>query len=204
MNNPKFHPYTPPNAPHTPLARKDYPRASRTSPSLRHGWQTAPFIIARRTEARGEGADYQGGWKLSGHLHCRRASSLCKLVLTNFSGPNRIYLGLRDRAMRLMGAATAFRGDSARILLWSDLFKTSIPLGDDLDAPVLGALADNATHNQTGRIDEHGVLRHKHVDLCGVGAVAMMMFGYFHIAAYPVPDFSPDFSDSGYGGVWSA
>lgn len=27
----------------------------------------------------------------------------------------------------------------------------------------------------------------------------MMMFGYFHIAAYPVPDFSPDFSDSGYG-----
>ncbi|KAJ7858250.1 hypothetical protein B0H14DRAFT_2577866 [Mycena olivaceomarginata] len=32
MNNPKFHPYTPPNAPHTPLARKTTRLASRTSP----------------------------------------------------------------------------------------------------------------------------------------------------------------------------
>jgi hypothetical protein len=38
--------------------------------------------------------------------------------------------------MLLLGAATAFRGDSARILLWSDLFKTSVPLGDDADIPV--------------------------------------------------------------------
>ncbi|KAK6987922.1 hypothetical protein R3P38DRAFT_3227051 [Favolaschia claudopus] len=101
--------------------------------------------------------------------------------------------------MLLLGAGTAYRGDSTRILLWSDLFKTSIQLGDESEAPVLGMLADNAKHNQTGRIDEHGVLRHKHVELCGIGAVAMMMFGYFHIMGYAVPDFSPDFSDKSFG-----
>ncbi|KAJ7720340.1 hypothetical protein B0H16DRAFT_1793545 [Mycena metata] len=118
---------------------------------------------------------------------------------SNFSGPKYTYLGLRDRGMLLLGAATAFRGDSARILLWSDLFKTSIPLGDDTNVPVLGALADNAKHNQTGRLDEHGVLRHKHVELCGIGALAIMFFAYFHIAGYPVPDFAPNFQDTGYG-----
>lgn len=57
-------------------------------------------------------------------------------------------------------------------------------------------MADNAKHNRTGRIDEHGVLRHRHVELCGVGTLAMMFFGYFHIAENPAPDFAPDFSDT--------
>jgi hypothetical protein len=60
-------------------------------------------------------------------------------------------------------------------------------------------LADNAKHTQTGRVDEHGVLRHKHADLCGVGTIAIMLFGYFHIARHPVPDFAPNFSDIEYG-----
>ncbi|KAJ6499781.1 hypothetical protein DFH09DRAFT_1289918 [Mycena vulgaris] len=79
------------------------------------------------------------------------------------------------------------------------MFKATIPLGDDREATVLGALADNAKHDQTGRVDEHDVLRHKHVELCGVGAFAMMFFGYFHIAENSVPDFSPNFSDTTYG-----
>ncbi|KAJ7135159.1 hypothetical protein C8R46DRAFT_1362266 [Mycena filopes] len=119
------------------------------------------------------------------------------------SEKNTAYRALVQRSlleiMLLLGAATAFKGDSARILLWSDLFKTSLPLGDDIDVPVLGALADNAKHNQTGRLDEHGALRHKHVELCGIGAVAIMFFAYFHIAGYPVPDFAPDFKDKDYG-----
>ncbi|KAJ6565000.1 hypothetical protein DFH09DRAFT_1363966, partial [Mycena vulgaris] len=72
------------------------------------------------------------------------------------------------------------------------MFKATIPLGDDREATVLGALADNAKHDQTGRVDEHDVLRHKHVELCGVGTFAMMFFGYFHIAENSVPDFSPN------------
>jgi hypothetical protein len=66
-------------------------------------------------------------------IELRQCAAWCS---TKFSGRTSVYLGLRDRAMLLMGAATAFRGDSARILLWSDLFKTSIILGDDIEAPV--------------------------------------------------------------------
>lgn len=41
-----------------------------------------------------------------------------------------LWCALRDRAMLLLSAATAFRGDSARMLLWSDLFKTEVPMVD--------------------------------------------------------------------------
>jgi hypothetical protein len=54
-------------------------------------------------------------------------------------------------------------------------------------------LADNAKHNQTGRVDEHGAFRHRIPELCGVGALAMLFFGYFHILSKPAPNFAPDF-----------
>lgn len=125
--------------------------------------------------------------------------------------------------MLLLSTQTAFRGESARILLWSDLFPTSVPM-DDIQlgmrvpvralplpllpalqltslspAQVFAALADNAKHNQMGRVDEHGALRHRVTELCGVGALAMLFFAHFHIMARPVPDFSPNFEgpDSG-------
>src|SRR5262245_52643368 len=65
------------------------------------------------------------------------------------------------------------------------------------------ALADNAKHNQTGRVDEHGALRHRLPELCGVGALAMLFFAMFHILDHPLPDFSPDFAaqDCGQYGV---
>ena len=61
-------------------------------------------------------------------------------------------------------------------------------------AQVLAALADNAKHNQTGRVDEHGALRHRNPELCGVGALAMLFFAHFHILEKLVPDFAPDFT----------
>lgn len=60
-------------------------------------------------------------------------------------------------------------------------------------------LADNAKHNQDGRIDEHGALRHRRVELCAIGGLAMLFFAHFHILAMPVPDFEPDFSTPGFG-----
>ena len=60
-------------------------------------------------------------------------------------------------------------------------------------------LADNAKHNQTGRVDEHGTMRHRTVELCSVGAIAMLFFGVFHIRKDAVPDFKPDFSHADYG-----
>ncbi len=61
------------------------------------------------------------------------------------------------------------------------------------------ALADNAKHNQTGRVDEHGALRHHVPVLCGVGALAMLFFAHFHILSSPVPKFAPDFDSPGAG-----
>lgn len=57
--------------------------------------------------------------------------SHCSLwALASFSGPRHIYNGVRDRAMLLLAAATAFRGDSARKLQLSDLFRSEVPVDD--------------------------------------------------------------------------
>ena len=63
---------------------------------------------------------------------------------------------------------------------------------------VLAALADNAKHNQHGRVDEHGALRHRLVELCPVGAIARMFFALLHIMKQPLPSFVPSCAD-GYG-----
>jgi hypothetical protein len=64
---------------------------------------------------------------------------------------------------------------------------------------VLAALADNAKHNQQGRVDEHGTLRHRLVELCPVGAIARLFFTFFHILKLPPPNFIPSFTTAGYG-----
>jgi hypothetical protein len=60
-------------------------------------------------------------------------------------------------------------------------------------------LADNAKHNQDGRVDEHGAIRHKDYSLCVVGALSMLFFVQYHILDYPIPTFEPDFTAPGYG-----
>lgn len=59
--------------------------------------------------------------------------------------------------------------------------------------------SDNAKTNQNGRTDEFGALRHAQVELCAIGALALHMFGQFHIQCIPVPDFTPDLSDRKFG-----
>jgi len=61
------------------------------------------------------------------------------------------------------------------------------------------ALADNAKTNQHGRVDEHGTLRHRLVELCPVGSLAMLLYAHFHIVSQPVPDFAPNWDTPGYG-----
>lgn len=122
--------------------------------------------------------------------------------------------------MLLFSATSAWRGQSLRQLLWSDLFLTKLQMDIfrpgfevpvhfffslifdvlvNLQLKVLGCLADNAKTNQSGRVDEHGVIRHRIVELCPVGAIAMMFFAYFHIERHPVPDFAPTFDIPGFG-----
>ncbi|TFY74024.1 hypothetical protein EWM64_g9990 [Hericium alpestre] len=115
---------------------------------------------------------------------------------------DQVFLHLRDRAMLLVSAGTAFRGDSTRNLEWSDLFITQAPMPDispDSQLQVLGILSDNAKHNQQGRVDEHGLIRHRLVKLCPVGALAWYFWAYFHVLSKPMPDFTPDFNDKEFG-----
>lgn len=63
----------------------------------------------------------------------------------------------------------------------------------------MAILADNAKHNQTGLTDEHGAIRHREVELCPVGAVAMVLWATYHVRGHPTPDFVPDFADPMFG-----
>ena len=56
-------------------------------------------------------------------------------------GPSKaqVHIGIRDCAMVLLATNIAFRGDSTRRLLWSDLFKLNLPMvtiGPDAELPV--------------------------------------------------------------------
>ncbi|TFY79269.1 hypothetical protein EWM64_g4743 [Hericium alpestre] len=113
-----------------------------------------------------------------------------------------LFHGVRDRAMLLVSAGTAFRGDSARMVQWSDLFISEVPLQEvrpDYLLPVLGVYSDNAKHNQQGRVDEFGMIRHRIVELCPIGAAALLFWAHFHVLECPPPDFVPDFTDKNFG-----
>lgn len=47
-------------------------------------------------------------------------------------GPSKtqVHIGIRDRAMLLLSTTVAFRGNSSRLTLLSDLFFRSIPMGN--------------------------------------------------------------------------
>ncbi|KAI0311846.1 hypothetical protein OF83DRAFT_1177189 [Amylostereum chailletii] len=113
------------------------------------------------------------------------------------ASPARMTIGICDRAMLLLSSAPAFRGDSAREVQWSDLYLSRLVIPDirpDYQVPVLGILADNAKHNQNGRVDEHGAIRHRIVELCPVGALALHFFAHFQIMSNQPPKFAPDFN----------
>ncbi|GBE82275.1 hypothetical protein SCP_0406590 [Sparassis crispa] len=129
----------------------------------------------------------------------KRCSIWC---LSDISGSKQVWLSLGDRAMLLLSSTMAFHGESSRILEWSDLFMSSIPMDDvriGYRVPVLAALADNAKHNQQGHLDEHGAIRHREVELCPVGGLALLFFGFFHVLHLPLPDLLPDFDDMACG-----
>ena len=63
----------------------------------------------------------------------------------------------------------------------------------------LVCLANQGKTNSDGRIEEHAAFRHRVPELCSVGAIAFLFFGYFHVLNKPVPPFHPDFSVGEYG-----
>jgi hypothetical protein len=55
-------------------------------------------------------------------------------LTSSASSRERLFIALRDRAMILLSSQTAFRGESARMLLWSDLFQTAVTFDDEQHA----------------------------------------------------------------------
>ena len=58
---------------------------------------------------------------------------------------------------------------------------------------VLSALANNAKTNQHRHVDEHSTLRHRLVELCQVGALALLFYIQFHVLSHLLPGFAPTF-----------
>ncbi|KAN0134511.1 hypothetical protein V8E53_007657 [Lactarius tabidus] len=138
----------------------------------------------------------------SSDTYTREELERCSLFcLTDCKGPKDIFVGLCDRAMLLLSTSTALRGGSCRAIELSDFFPSTIPSpdGDGSGIEVLGILLDNAKHNQMGRVDEHGAIRHRRVELCPINAVAMLLWATFHLKQVPVPSFVPDFADPNFG-----
>ncbi|KAF8583497.1 hypothetical protein K439DRAFT_1617415 [Ramaria rubella] len=139
---------------------------------------------------------------------------ISKWCLTEPHTRNGLTTYLRDRSMHLMCTATAFRGDNARELGLSDLFLREVPnvhAGYDVKIMVvqfpiyfwsLRILCDNAKHNQSGKIEEQGMIRHRIPSLCAIGALGMHLFSLFHIAGQTMelePDFFPAAQEAGFG-----
>ncbi|KAL1710337.1 hypothetical protein EV121DRAFT_266619 [Schizophyllum commune] len=122
-------------------------------------------------------------------LHC----------LKGYASTSKIVAALRDRCMLLLSAYTAFRGDSARMLLLSDIGAQDVNMPEIAEGATVMAmilLRDQGKHIQDGRVEEHAALRHRDVELCCVGAMALYLFALFHIAGNPRPVFAPDFSST--------
>lgn len=61
-------------------------------------------------------------------------------------------------------------------------------------AQCLRILCDNAKHNQSGKVEEQGAIRHRLPELCAIGALAMHFFSLFHIAGQEF-NFAPEFTE---------
>lgn len=60
-------------------------------------------------------------------------------------------------------------------------------------------LVDQSKTNTSGRVDEHGAFRHRHVELCAVGALAILYWVHFHVLGKRPPIFAPDYADKNFG-----
>ncbi|KAF8575521.1 hypothetical protein K439DRAFT_1623538 [Ramaria rubella] len=133
---------------------------------------------------------------------------ISKWCLTEPHTRNGLITYLWDHSMHLMCTATAFHGDNARELGLSDLFIRDVPNvhADSLNIYImtwsLRILCNNGKHNQSGKVEEQGMIQHHIPALCAIGALAMHFFTLFHMARQPLalePDFSQAAQEAGFG-----
>lgn len=128
-----------------------------------------------------------------------------------------VHIGTRDRAMLLISATTAYRGDNTRRLLLSDITIRDVPMVDiGLDAKAMVStlfvsfiscsmlifrvqalilVSDQGKTNTNGRLDEQATFRHRKPELCAIGGLGFYLFSLYHLLETEHPSFVPDYSD---------
>jgi hypothetical protein len=96
--------------------------------------------------------------------------------------------GLRDRMDLLLGHALMARGESTRKIQLPDLF--AMDLKDEGPSECVAAMVimDQGKVNQFGRVEYGGFIRHRDVEVCAVGALAIYLFWRFHVVGEAFPD----------------
>ncbi|RDB27704.1 hypothetical protein Hypma_003308 [Hypsizygus marmoreus] len=180
---------------------KDNPEALRP---LRNDTRISTFEAnARETEPmRLKEAQTSKAMGTVADTYTREEITRCSMwcLQTDRSTDQQVHTGIRDRAMLLLSAASAYRGNNIRRLLLSDLYSRDIPMveiGPGATSMALVMFSDQGKTNTNGRIDEQGAFRHRLPELCPVGSLGFYLFSYFHILNRKRPTFAPDFSHGG-------
>lgn len=95
--------------------------------------------------------------------------------------------GLRDRLDYLLGHALIARGETTRKLQLPDLFTKEMKNEGPTTCLAVMAIMDQGKVNQFGRIDYGGCIRHRDVEVCPVGALAMYLFWRYHVVGEVFP-----------------
>jgi Centromere DNA-binding protein complex CBF3 subunit, domain 2 len=93
---------------------------------------------------------------------------------------NTVY-GLRHRADDLLRYALMTRGQVTRRLMFSRIGVRELDSGVQENTFALFAQFNESKTNQYGHQEQAGCMRHKEVDLCPIGALALYLFARFHI-----------------------
>jgi hypothetical protein len=98
--------------------------------------------------------------------------------------------GIRDRLDFLLGHALVARGETTRFIQLADLFTMELKNEGPTVCEILMVVMRQGKTNVHGRIDYGGCMRHKDIEVCPIGALALYLFYRFDVLGEPFPDLS--------------
>lgn len=98
--------------------------------------------------------------------------------------------GCRDRLCFLLSHSMLCRSQTALGLQFADLFSLTIDNQGVSECVSLVATITFGKTNQHGKIEYGSSVRHKEVELCSIGALALYLFTRFHYENEDFPDFT--------------
>lgn len=99
-------------------------------------------------------------------------------------------LGSRDRLCFLLSHAMLSRSQTVLGMQFADLFSIEVENQGVTRCLSLVATITFGKTNQHGKIEYGSSVRHRHIEVCPVGTLALNFFSRFHFENEPFPDFS--------------